>query len=438
MRNQAIRAFLLTFMLLAAGLYCGTQAALSAYAAGAEPYAGLDTFARAMTHIQEHYVEERSTGELVYAAIAGMTNALDEQSAYFDPETYAALRDDHEGTTTGIGVLVTGHPQGGVLIQEVLPGGPARLAGLKPGDRIVRVDDQDVLGLSVAEVVALVKGPRGTPITLGIERETQPLEIRLVRDEVLAPSVTGEVFEAGLGYVRIEQFRRDAGGAFRETLARLRKESPTPLRGLILDLRHNPGGLLEEAVVVVDTFVDEGLIVETRGRSGRGTDETIEATAPGTDLDLNVVVLMDPRSASASEIVAGALQDHKRATVVGQPSYGKGSVQTYFEYEDHSALKLTIAKYYLPSGRSLTKGDGITPDDLVLPKLESLDPRAALRARLSDATLDDATRTELLALVDALPRSRPAQPAPPLDGAWAERLAVDPQLQAAVRHLSAE
>ncbi|MCB9745458.1 MAG: S41 family peptidase [Alphaproteobacteria bacterium] len=436
MNLKVLRAFLVVFAALAGGLQAGNHVAMSAYAAGQEPYAGLDTFARALTQIQEHYVEERSTEELVHAAILGMTDSLDAQSEYFDPETYAALRTDHEGTVVGIGVLVTAHPEGGALIGEVLDRSPALHAGLKAGDRVIAIDGEDVTGLAVAEIVAKVKGERGTPVRLTLIRQTEEtVDLEVVRDEVRTPSVEGELAPGGLGYIRIEQFRRRAGDEFLEQIGELERARGGPLAGLVIDLRHNPGGLLEEAVTVVDHFVAEGLIVATRGRSGRGSDEEIRATAEGTDLTTPLAVLIDPRSASASEIVAGALQDHGRARVVGQPSYGKGSVQTYFEYEDASALKLTIAHYYLPSGRNLVRGEGIAPDELALPAAETLNPKLSLRERLHEAPIEDAERAELLELVEALPDPELTWVAPDFEGSVTERAATDPQLRAALRVL---
>ena len=422
--KRNLMAFALTFTAFSAGLVGGMSAANTASASSDSPYEGLDVFARAMTQIQQYYVEEQDNHELVHAAIDGMADSLDEQTRFFDPETYRSLREQTEGST-GIGVIVIAPEEGGLLIEQVVPGSPAELAGLQVGDRIVVVDGKDIRAWTMDTAVRHVKGPRGTEVVLGVVRGEEELSLTAVRDEIHTPSVRTEVLEDGVAYIHIDQFRRRAGEEF---LAEL--EAIGPQDALILDLRQNPGGLLDEAVVVVDRFLEAGLIVETRGRND-APDERHDATPDRTDTETRLIILVDGLSASASEIVAGALQDHGRATIVGSPSYGKGSVQTYFEYEDMSALKLTIGLYTLPSGRHLQRGEGITPDVLV--ELDRVDdPALALVRELETVELPDDEKDALLELAHALPEGQGAAPRPTFRAPVNERILRDAQLAKAL------
>jgi carboxyl-terminal processing protease len=436
-QNRSVRAFLLTFTVFSGGLAAGHAAMVQAAEGGADPYEGLGTLARAMTQIQVHYVEELSTAQLSQAAIKGMADSLDPRTNYFDPETYRRLRQDTEGNQSGVGVLVNPAEGGGLLVTELVPGGPAELAGVRVGDVVIGVDTHDVRALELTEAVALVRGPRGSAVTLVVQRGGEQLSLDVVRDEILQPSVSAELVQPGVGYLRIEQFRRRSGQEFLDELKRLEAMDGGSLDALVLDLRNNPGGLLEQAVVVVDHFVEEGLIVETQGRSGKASDDRYDATVSDTDGQTRLVVLIDGMSASASEIVAGALQDHGRALLVGQPSYGKGSVQAYFEYEDESALALTIGHYTLPSGRQLHRDTPITPDHLVeLPGPEA--PVAELRAALEQAQLSEPERAALLEIAERLPAPRAEPGSPVFRGSVRERIDRDPQLARAVELAAGE
>lgn len=436
MKNRPIRPFIATFLTLAAGFWAGNRAAMTAYAAGQEPYSGLDTFARALTHIQEHYVSEKSTDELVRAAISGMTDVLDPQSTYLNPEEYAGLRRDDMGQTSGVGVIMVTHPEG-ARIEKVVPGGPAALAGAQKGDVIVGIDGDDLAGMELQDIQSKLIGARGTPVKLKLRRPGTdgPIEVNAVRDLVQAPTVYGELVKPGLGYLRIDQFRDGVGTELAAAMADLDRQNHTTVPGLVLDLRHNPGGLLDEAVAVADIFLGDGLIVATRGRSGGTEDEERYATASPNDSKARLAVLIDPLSASASEIVAGSLQDHGRAVLFGEPSYGKGSVQTYFEYEDHSALKLTIARYYLASGRTFERGKGILPDKPVSSGFPG-GSKAQLRTHVNASVADPREREQMLKLIDELSEVESFPAAPDFDGPMASRLERDAQLNAAVKWLS--
>ena len=433
LKNPSVRAFGATFLVFTTGLFAGNYAVVAAAETARSPYESLDTFARALTQIETHYVDEIDTPTLVWAAIGGMADALDPRTQFFDPDTYSALQEDTEGSTSGVGVLVNASDEGGLLVVEVVAGGPADLGGVLVGDRIVAVDGRDVQTWSVDQAVGIVKGPRGTEVLLTVVREDPdaPVELSVVRDEVHQSSVSGAIVEPGIGYVRIDQFRRRSADEFLAELARLESLDGGSLDALVLDLRNNPGGLLEQAVTVVDHFVDEGLIVEASYRSTANPDERHDATALDSDTTTRLVVLIDGMSASASEIVAGSLQDHERAVLVGVESYGKGSVQTYFEYEDGSALSLTIGKYTLPSGRHLERGDGIVPEhEVTLPGPPTA--TEALTERLATVELDESERAELLELVERIPDAAPQPGVPTFRGSVRDRLADDPQLAKAL------
>ncbi len=429
-RLRTVVAFGVTLAVLMAGLTGGTSLALEAYAAGGHAYAGLDTFARALGAIENHFVGPPPPEKLIRSAIEGMADSLDAHSEYFDPTEYQKLLDDTEGRYSGVGIEVRPQEDGGLLVVEVVSGGPAKAAGLLAGDRIVGVDGTSVLDLPKGEVVHRIRGPRGEAVQLEVLRVgvEGSLTFSVVRDSVHAPSVFHEWAAEGIAYIRIQQFRRRAATELKEALAALREEAPT--RAILLDLRSNPGGLLSEAVAAVDVFLTRGQIVEIRDR---GPDkERHEATAETLCPDTPLFVLVNGASASAAEIVAGSLQDHERAVVVGQRTYGKGSVQSVFEFEDDSALKLTIAWYHLPSGKSVEESGGIEPDE-TLPWQEQVeDPLEQLTARLENLPLDSSDQKVLSHVMDRLRAAESSHNRPPFRGTFEDRLPQDLQLQKAL------
>lgn len=439
MRRQTLVSFALTLAALLAGLALGGTLTHAAWAAGKDPYARLETFARVLAQIRTHYVEEVDEDRLMAAALRGLSDELDEQSVWFTPEEWAAIQADKDGNTGGIGAVVSTDGAAGLLVEEVLPRSPAELAGLQAGDHIVQIDGQPALGLTLTEALHRLRGERGTSVTLTLARDGQdrPLVVTLVRDEVIAPSARGQWINRELVYLRIEQFRYGCAAQVRMELDRVSREQLTRAEGLILDLRENPGGLLNEAVGVLDLFLGDAVAVRVKGREGRSPEEVYSTTTDAEDLELPMVVLVNERSASASEVVAGVLQAYARATVIGAPTFGKGSVQTHFEYPDRSAMALTIARYELPSGRVLSRGDGLVPDQEVLLPLVGDDPAVALREALRQAPLPSAERSRLLELAAQLPESEGRERlAPPLAGPMSQRLKADPQLAAAVAHLT--
>lgn len=433
---RTLRALLLAGTCLAGGLLAGAATSLHAYGEGRNPYAKLDVLARVLTDIELYWVEPAAPDALVDDAIAGMVGGLDAHSMYLDAETWGRVQAGNEDGLDHLG-LELGAPaergEGALLVTRLVPGGPAERAGARVGDALEAVDEVVVLGWDAADVARLFDGAQGTPVTLTVRRGAERVELTALRDRVIAPAVEADLFASGWGYVRVLHFRHRVSSELARALDALDARGG-PLRGLVLDLRDNPGGVLEEAVGVADLFLSEGLIVETRGRV-EAEHMVRDATPSPTDRDLPLVILVNGGSASASEIVAGALRDHRRATLVGTPTYGKGSVQSVYEFGDGSALKLTVARYYLASGQSIADHQGLRPD-VEEPLAEALTPETRMRAALATLELDPGLREQLERDIDLLSRGhdRPVEQVP-WGGALAERLERDPQLATAWRVL---
>lgn len=355
------------------GVSCGAMLAGNELAArvastSADFYAPLETFSQVLFRVQQNYVEDRPARDLIEGAIDGMLGTLDPFSLYLDPDQYKAFQEDTRGQYFGIGVQIDAEPEALVVVAP-FPGQPADLAGLKAGDRITSVDGTSVKQLGPDGAVERIKGRKGTKVVLTIERKDwdKPRDMEVVRDEIHTPSVRADMLEPGYGFVRLSQFTDGCAADVRDAIKQLSEAGP--LKGVVIDLRGNPGGLLDEAVQMVDLFVEEGTIVSTRGRTENEVDT---ARRSGTLEPFQITVLINGGSASASEIVAGALQDLDRATIAGEPSYGKGSVQNIFPLADQSALRLTVARYYTPSGRPIDREHPVTPD-ITLPAPEGVD-----------------------------------------------------------------
>jgi carboxyl-terminal processing protease len=324
----------------------------------------LDVFARVLSYVENNYVEEVDERKLVYGAVKGMMRTLDPHSDFMTPEEFADMRADTDGEFGGIGIEI--NDDGGVIvIVEPIAGAPAARAGLLAGDRIVAIDGAPTKGRPGSDTSARLRGRPGTPVKVSVERKgwDGPKEFALTRELIHVQAVEASLLEAGIGYVRIKQFQERTDEELLAALTRIKSESGGNLTGLVLDLRGNPGGLLDQAVKVADLFLDRGVIVSTVGRGGKKLEEEV-AREPGTWNSFPMVCLVNGGSASASEIVAGALQDHGRALLIGTQTFGKGSVQSVYELADGSGLKLTVARYYTPSGRSIQE-KGITPDVVV-------------------------------------------------------------------------
>ncbi len=346
--------------------------------AGALPLNELRTFTEVFARIKKDYVEEVSDKTLLENAIRGMLSGLDPHSSYLDPEHFKELQVGTTGEFGGLGIEV-GMEDGFVKVISPIDDTPAQRAGVKAGDLIIRLDEKPVKGMTLHDAVKIMRGKVGTEITLTIirEGEEKPLKITITRDVIKVKSVRSKDLGDGFGYVRISQFQSHTGENLTEAIDKLKKDNGGKLEGMVLDLRNNPGGVLNAAVEVSDAFLDSGLIVFTKGRIA--DSEMKFSATPRRLLDgAPLVVLVNGGSASASEIVAGALQDHKRAVIMGSRTFGKGSVQTILPLNEKTALKLTTARYYTPSGRSI-QAEGITPDIVLAPvkvtKLEGFGER---------------------------------------------------------------
>jgi carboxyl-terminal processing protease len=337
-------------------------------------YHKLDVFARALATIEQHYVRPVDGERLVHSAIAGLVAELDPHSDFLPPREARLLREDIEGSFGGVGMMVIQRfepdpePRLVLEVREVVPGGPAARAGVRSGDLILNIEDKPVSHyVDLRRAISTMRGQPGTRVKFTFERSGEaPRTVHVVREVIDSPAVVVRYLGGGVGHLRLRDFSESAARELADGLESLRQSaSESGLRGVVLDLRDNGGGLLDQAIAVVDLFVASGAIVRTRGRQGGLLDE-VSARPGGRWNEVPLAVLVNKASASASEVVAGALQDHRRAVVVGERTYGKGSVQAPFELGDGSVLKLTIALYYTPNDR-LIQATGIMPDVIVGP-----------------------------------------------------------------------
>ena len=325
------------------------------------PLDELRTFSEVFGKIKSDYVESVSDRDLLESAIRGMLTGLDPHSTYLDQEEFKELQVGTTGEFGGLGIEV-GMEDGFVKVIAPIDDTPAERAGVKAGDLVIRLDDTPVKGMSLGEAVKVMRGKPGTDITLTIVRDgvDKPVKITITRAVIKVKSVKYRTLEPGFGYLRITNFQTKSGDDVLQAVSELKEQNDGNMKGLILDLRNNPGGVLGAAVSVSDAFLKKGKIVYTEGRS---EDAQLDFSATPEDVlkGAPMVVLVNGGSASASEIVAGALQDHKRAIVMGKRTFGKGSVQTIFPLQNNTGVKLTTARYYTPSGRSI-QAEGIVPD----------------------------------------------------------------------------
>jgi carboxyl-terminal processing protease len=349
-----IVAFLTIFII-------SSQRHSSAEAKGSD-YESIELFTDVMSIIKKSYVEDVDTKKLIYGAINGMLSSLDPHSSFMPPDTYKEMKIDTKGAFGGLGIEIS-IKDGVLTVISPIEDTPAFKAGIKSGDMILKIDDKFTKDLNINDAVKRMRGVKGTKVILTIMREgfEKPKEFPLVRDIIQVKSVRFSLMDGGYGYVRIAQFQEKTDEDLSKALKTLKEENKGELKGLVLDMRNDPGGLLDQAVRVADHFVPDGqMIVYTEGRE---KDSKMQFTAKkgGKEPNYPIVVVINGGSASASEIVAGALQDHKRAIIMGTQSFGKGSVQTIIPLSDDSGLRLTTARYYTPKGRSI-QAKGITPD----------------------------------------------------------------------------
>lgn len=339
------------------------------------PLEDLRKFTEVFSRIKDAYVEDVSDTQLLESVIKGMLSDLDPHSTYLAPKDYEELEESTSGEFGGLGIEV-GMENGFVKVISPIDDTPAQKAGVQAGDLIIKLDEKPVKGMSLEEAVNLMRGKPGTVLTLTIMREGEsaPIEIDVTRDVIKVTSVKSRMIDNGYGYVRVTQFQAETGRQFLKALSDLEDEHGNDLDGLIIDLRNNPGGVLQAAVETADALLDEGLIVYTEGRI-QSSRLRFSAKPGDVMAGTPIVVLINGGSASASEILAGALQDHERAVVMGTQSFGKGSVQTVIPLDETHAIKMTTARYFTPDGRSI-QATGIKPDIEVRPaELKELDSR---------------------------------------------------------------
>jgi carboxyl-terminal processing protease len=362
--EYALWSLLVLAMLAAGSTMVSLARSQSASAANSEIYKQLDLFGEVLERVRADYVEEPKDAELIESAINGMLTALDPHSAYLNPKHFRDMQVQTRGEFGGLGIEVT-MENGVVKVVAPIEDTPAARAGLLSGDLITHLDKEQILGLTLQEAVEMMRGPVNSPITLTVVRKgvDDPFEVKVVRDIIHINPVKYNVEGEDVGYIRLTTFNEQTTENLQQAVEDLEEQLGPNLKGYIIDLRNNPGGLLDQAISVSDAFLDKGAIVLTRGRN---LEETQRSNARQGDITdgKKIVVLINGGSASASEIVAGALQDHHRATVIGTRSFGKGSVQTIIPLGSNGALRLTTARYYTPSGRSI-QAKGIDPEIVV-------------------------------------------------------------------------
>jgi len=358
-RRRSLTLFLAFFAILAV-LFSGGNAVQRVDAVGKDAaYENLQTFTNILAIVQKNYVEDVSTEQLVEGAINGMLASLDPHSAYLTPDLYKELQVDTKGSFGGLGIEITVR-NGALTVVSPIEDTPASRAGVKAGDQVIKIDGEFTKDMTLVEAVKKMRGPKGSKVIISIKREgvNSLFDVSLVREVIKVQSVKSKWLDKGYGYVRLTQFQERSANDVERALESWTREGG--IEGIVLDLRNDPGGLLTQAVKVSDLFLDAGMIVYTDGRL-ENQKQKYFARRPGSYTDFPMVVLVNGGTASASEIVAGALQDHKRAVILGTTTFGKGSVQTILPLDDNSALRLTTARYYTPSGRSI-QATGIVPD----------------------------------------------------------------------------
>jgi carboxyl-terminal processing protease len=369
---QSIKRYWKTYILggiLLLVLFVMAETGFQVRAFAQERYADLQNFSKVLNLIQQYYVEETDTKKLVYGAIKGMLRELDPHTNFMPPEIFKDFETETSGEFGGLGIEISN--QNGILtIISPIEDAPAWIAGIKAGDKVIAIDGNSTKGMSLVEASQFMRGKKGTKIVLRVVRENEekPRDITITRGVVKIKSVKYTDMGDGFAYIRITSFIENTGKDLEAAIVNHMKNNKGQMNGLLMDLRRNPGGLLDQAVKVSDMFLKEGVIVSTIGRN-KAEKEVAMATKKGKYQNVPLVILVNEYTASASEIVSGALQDNKRALIVGQRTFGKGSVQSVIKLGDGSGLKLTVARYYTPSGVSI-QAEGIHPDV----EIEDIDP----------------------------------------------------------------
>jgi len=409
-----------------------------------DTYESLEAFSKVLNLVQENYVEEVDSQKAIEGAIKGMLFTLDPHSSYMKPDDFKELQVETQGSFTGIGIEIT-MKDNILTVVSPIEGTPAFAKGLKAGDKIVKIGDEQTQDLSLMEAVKRLRGPKGSEVTISIHRKgwADLKEITLIRDIIPIHSVKSKMLEPGYPYIRIINFQAQTTTDFKKALADLEKEGK--IKGLVIDLRNNPGGLLDQSVKIADIFIDDGVIVSTKGRI-KEQNSAFYAHGNGGKYKFPLVVLVNEGSASASEIVAGALQDHKKAVIIGAQTFGKGSVQTIIPMDSGAGLRLTTARYYTPSGRSI-QATGITPDVAVASPIsmsgenddkedeQGKKPKYLrekdLRHHIDNGLNENVTQKDEIPKTEEKPKAKEKVPATK-EKPQSEELSKDPQLNTAL------
>ena len=426
--GQYLKAFTLVSCVFFGGLYSGHLLVDVAMAERLDPYTSLRELATILHRVQNDFIEERETQDLVSASIKGMISSLDEHSHYTSETLHSTSKDNRMEWSIGAGMEINSEH----IITRVFPKGPAALAALSVGDQIIEIDGVDTAKWSVSKIKKQFQGNIGDQLKLDILRQKEISTHTVVLDEVKIINLELTPIEPGYAYIRLEKFSTDLGDELKDELLRFQKMENGTIKGILLDLRNNPGGGIAEGIQIIDLFLAEGSIASVHYRNSEQNQFYSASSMQQDFLDTKLVILVNELSASAAELVAGSLQYHKRATLIGQPTFGKGTVQKIYKLET-STLKLTVGTYILPDGRGISKEAPVQPDILVA--LPSPKPKKDLRKKLSALKISRTEKEELLSLLSQLPENH-YRPAIVWHKDFQQRCLIDPQLATAWKDLS--
>ena len=428
------KIILLSLLIFLIGVTIGLSQSNKGPALSSAAYDDLSLFSDILFRIQKEYVEETKPKDLIYGAIKGMLETLDPHSGFMPPETFKEMQAETRGRFEGLGLEIT-MKDGILTVVAPIEDTPAFKAGILASDQIIKIDGEPTKNLTLMDSVKKMRGPKGTQVTITIMREgfTKPRDFTLTRDVIPVRSVRYELLDKQYGYIRISQFQEKTDGEFDKAMKALEEEGKGGLKGLILDLRNNPGGLLDQAVKISDHFIDSGIIVSIEGRK-EDQKQKFPAHAQGTLPRSPLVVLVNGGSASASEIVAGAIQDNHRGIILGTQTFGKGSVQTIFPLKDGAGLRLTTARYFTPSGRSI-QAKGISPDITVKLTRPEEEKEVTAPKMPSEKDLERALDTEKVTPKEAAPKEKEIEKTKKEAGKEKEKKPADNQLDRALELL---
>jgi len=409
------------------GLWIGYSMVQTAWSLGQDPYKNFDIFTEIFQLIETKHVDSPSSVELIHSAIDGMAEHLDEHSQYIPPERYKIIKKESDGWSIGVGIEVNKER----TILRVIPSSPAAIAGLMVGDQLTHIDNQSIKKKSLHKIHNMLKGDRGTTVVLAFLRDGVERTEELIRDNILIEPVHVMDFGDGNIYIQLDRFTKNCIVDLQSKIAAL--YASKELRGVILDLRDNPGGFVEEGVQLVDLFIEEGVIIKVQGRNDE-IIKTYSAEKSSQDiLKAKLIILLNGNSASASELSAGVLQYYKRAKIIGTDSYGKGSMQKIYEFENGGALKLTIAYYLMPSGEGIDADNPLKPDTIISGHLE--DPKKDLIETINKLNIDEKKKQLIIQRLSMLQNNK-SSPSIPRSDDMEYRLQNDLQLKTAWNQLT--